>query len=858
MKKTISGLLTLLTVFALGHCELHAQSNRPVQNIAQISGITKAEDTDELMQYVNVLLLSAKDSSMVNGVITNEKGKFVITKVKNGNYILRLSFMGYKDLFRKVTVKGKNLDLGTLIMSPSSSTLNNVEIVAERQMMEYKLDKRVIDVDKNIVSTGGSASDVLENVPSVSVDEDGNVSLRGNSNVKVLIDGKPSELMGDDIATILAQIPASTISNVEVITNPSAKYDPEGMSGIINIKLKEKGDRGFSGNVNIAAGSAIETFMPRMNGSVALSYSTKKFGYSLSLDQRYNQRGRRNDNMKLLFGDNPGMLDAWMRSQRESMEESLGAGLNFSFDWYINDKNSLTLSYRVRGHNSPFDSTNIRNLNMLDRNFISSNMLDQVSNRTLDQITNGDDDGQFHTFSLNYQKRFKKPEQELMVDANFNIGSFNRSSDQILDYLNPTIPTYEKKDVSSNDNKRAVVYVNYSHPFSKSLRMEVGYNLNFSHRTSAYEYYINGSENKDLDMSYDFESTEYINALYATVGYSYGNWSGQLGLRGEIVTNEATKKMYDKDNDSFTKNYISPFPTLHLSYQLTQTQSMQFSYSRRINRPNMFTMMPNVDLSNPEHIRFGNPDINPEYTDAFEISHSIIFPKTTIFSSLYYRQTNDRISWFNFLWTEENARRYGFDWVLDIAGDEVDKGKLAMTSLNINKSMNYGLEFIIDQQITKWWKINLSANLFGNYSDATIINDSEIKYFTWDAKLNSTMNLPDNWVIQLSAQYFAPSETIQGNREAFYFGDIAIKKSINKQLSFSLRYSDMFRTMKRENTTITDDYLQFSVGRPYRQSVMLNFSYRFGSDKLLKKRQPSIKHLDDGSGSETGGATSED
>ena len=181
-----------------------------------------------------------------------------------------------------------------------------------------------------------------------------------------------------------------------------------------------------------------------------------------------------------------------------------------------------------------------------------------------------------------------------------------------------------------------------------------------------------------------------------------------------------------------------------------------------------------------------------------------------------------------------------------------------MTSLNIITSMNYGLEFIIDQQITKWWKINLSANLFGNYSDATIINDSEIKYFTWDAKLNSTMNLPDNWVIQLSAQYFAPSETIQGNREAFYFGDIAIKKSINKQVSFSLRYSDMFRTMKRRNTTITDDYLQFSVGRPYRQSVMLNFSYRFGSDKLLKKRQPSIKHLDDGSGSETGGATNED
>lgn len=809
-------------------------------------------NTEEILQYVNVALLNPKDSSMVNGVITDERGFFMMGGIKNkGNYILKLSFIGYKDFYKNIKWEGKPIKLGKLEMQTASEILEGVEIVAERQMMEYKLDKRVINVDKNLVSAGGSASDVLENVPSVSVDEDGAVSLRGNSNVKVLIDGKPSELLGNDLASVLAQIPASTIANIEVITNPSAKYDPEGMSGIINIKLKEKGNKGLSGNVNLTTGSSVEQFFPRLNGSAGVSYSTKKWGFSASVDGRYNERGRRSDNMKLLFDENKD-LDAWMRSKQSGNSQNGGGGAKIGFDWYINDKTSLTLSYNARLHNDPVNHAVIHNENLLDQHLDSL----LYSSRSLDQITDGNSHGQFNTVSLNFQKTFANPEQELMIDANWNFGEFYRESTQILDYLNPTRPNDTKKDVSSSNNDRAVVNVNYSHPFSKNLKMEVGYNLNYSNRYNLYEYYLGGSPVRNDDMSYDFYSTEYINALYATFGYSYGKWSGQLGLRGEIVTSDARKEMLNKDNVSFEKNYTSPFPTLHLSYQITDMQSAQLSYSRRINRPNMWTMMPNVDLSNPEHIRFGNPNIDPEYTDAVELGYSIILPKTTIFTSAYYRQTNNRISWFNFLWTEENAIKYGFEWVLDIAGDEVDKGKLAQTSLNIEKSVNYGLELIIDQQITKWWKVNLSANLFGNYTDATIINDKEIKSFNWDAKLNSTMNLPGEWTIQTSAMYFAASKTIQGERAARFFSDIAIKKNINKKITLSLRYADIFRTAGHNSTTITDDYISFRRGRPYRQSLTLNFSYRFGDGKPMKKAPK--KHLDNGAGGEAGGGESEE
>lgn len=815
-----------------------------------VTGKVIDANSEEVLPFVNVVLLSAKDSTLIDGTVTNEKGFFLLKNVKpNSNFILKLSFIGYKDVYRNIKLKDKPLNVGTLSMSTNSEILEGVEIVAERQMMEYKLDKRVINVEKNLVSAGGDASDVLENVPSVSVDEDGAVSLRGNSNVKVLIDGKPSELLGNDLATVLSQIPASTIANIEVITNPSAKYDPEGMSGIINIKLKEKGNKGLSGNINLTGGSAIEKFFPRTNGSAGISYSTKKWGFSASVDGRFNERGRRSDNMKLLFNQAKDGYDAWMRSKQSGNSSNLSGGGKIGFDWYIDDKTSLTLSYNGRVHGHPTDKATIANENLLDQRFGEDTSL--YSARSLDQITTGVSNGKFHTFSLNFSKQFNNPEQELMIDANWNMGGFYRESSQILDYWNPTIPNYEKKDISESNDDRAVVNINYSHPFSKTLKMEVGYNLNYSDRQSVYEYYLNGSEQRDDEMSYDFYSTEYINAIYATLGYSFGKWSGQLGLRGEIASSEGTKKMLNKEDDHFTKEYISPFPTLHLSYQITDMQSAQLSYSRRINRPNMFTMMPNVDLSSPEHIRFGNPNIDPEYTDAVELGYSIILPKTTIFTSAYYRQTNNRISWFNFLWTEENARKYGFEWVLDVAGDEVDKGKLAMTSLNIDKSVNYGLELIIDQQITKWWKVNLSANFFGNYTDATIINDNEIKSFNWDAKLNSTMNLPHEWTIQTSAMYFAPRKTIQGESAARFFSDIAIKKNINKKITLSLRYADIFRTAGHRSNTITDDYFSIRNGKPYRQSLTLNFSYRFGDGKPMKKMPK--KRLDNGAGGETGG-----
>ncbi|MDR1006629.1 MAG: TonB-dependent receptor family protein [Bacteroidales bacterium] len=815
--------LTILAMTMFLSANLFAQDkqgNAAKRKAVTLNGKVIDANNSEPLMYVNVILLNPKDSSLVSGGTTNEKGLFSF-ETKLGKYIMKVSYIGYKDIFRDIELKEAATNLGTLQMTSKATNLGAVEVSAQKSMMEYQLDKRVINIDQNIVTAGGDATDVLQSLPSVSVDEDGNVTLRGNSNVKVLIDGKPSELLGNDLATVLQQIPASTIESVEEITNPSAKYDPEGMSGIINIKLKEKEGRGLQGNFSVSGGSALQKLTPRSNASFGINYSTNKFALFAQADGRFSTRANKNDGLKFLFSHDTNMFSNIIRSQRKGQSENLSGGIKLGADWYINKKNTLTFTYggRMFGSLSDWDTINNTDLFLAD------------SPREVLEADDESRNGQFHNFAINYTKKFSNPEQELTLDANYNIGLFGNESTQLMDYS--FISDYEKKDESESRSNRAVVMLDYVHPFSKKARLDVGYNLNYSFGNSYQDYFINGNSQRDDAMSYTYNNDEQIHAIYATFGYSFNDkLSAQAGLRAEVFSSNGTRKIISDTAVKFETDYNSLYPTLHLSYAFTKTQSAQISYSRRVNRPRGWDLLPTVDISNPEQIRLGNPDLKPEYTDAYELGYSVIFPTTTIFASAYYRQTNDRITWYNFLWNTANAHDYGFDWALAIAGDEVDKGKLAMTSMNITKSYNYGLELIIDQQIAKWWKINVSGNLFGNYTDGSALGAAEVKSLNWDVKLTSTMTLPHDWNIQLSAQYLAPQKTIQGDNKAMYFADLAVRKSFwNKKGSLALRFSDIFNTRKRVGRTLTDDYFNFSYRKPYSQSINLTFSYRFGETK---------------------------
>lgn len=803
-----------------------------------ITGKVLDENTSEPLPYVSVALMRTNDSTIIDGGITTDAGVFNIQNRTNGKYILRCSFVGYKDLYKDIEVKNSSLDIGIVKLASTAETLEAVTVVGAKQMMEYKLDKRVINVDQNLVSTGGDASDVLEDVPSVEVDDEGNISLRGASNVTLLIDGKPSTMYGNDVATVLAQIPASQIDKVEVITNPSAKYNPEGMSGIINITLKEKGNMGFNGNVNISAGTPLKEWMPKERLSTSLNWSNSKFSLSASIDVDYNKRAMLSDNLRFMKGANGGTTDL-IRTKRDGGENGWGGGARLGGEWYINKYNTLSLSFNTHYHNTDNDYSTTRNQNLLHP--------DVADDRNNIDKSRGDNDGTFNNIGFTYQKEFKDRKDQLFyVSGTWNWGKFTRNTMDKITYDNAgeiyrgsTITNYMRGDTSESNNHRAVVDVHYVHPFSEKSQLEIGYNLNYneSSSTSITSYDTNGNKTRNLIESYDFDREEFIHALYATYGFQIGKFSAQLGLRKEFVNNDFTKTDFSGEKISFDKDYNPWYPTLHVSYQVNQMNSFQVSYSRRIRRPDPWTMMPNIDRSNKEYLRFGNPNIDPEYTNAFELGWSLMFHKTTIFTSAYYRQVSNGMTRFQFLWNEENARYYDFLWAWASASNE-GENVTAQTFVNLAHSSNYGLEVIVDRDITDWWKANLSMNFYGSYQDGSALNYDKTTSFNFDAKLNTTITLPKNFTIQVSGRYYAPRKNIQGRDNARYDVDLAIRKSLwNKQANIGLNFRDVFDSRGGFGYAYTDQYVSFTKRHPYSRSIRLSFSYNFGKTANMKRNK---------------------
>ena len=824
--------ITLLSlIMALFSISVYAQKG-------SIVGTVIEEKDSSPMPYVSVAIMKASgDSAIVNGGITDDKGEFEIKNVAYGKYIIKLSFVGYKEVSKNIEVNSPKLDFGTIKLNTTSENLEEVTIVGAKQMMEYKLDKRVVNVDQNLTAIGGNASDVLQDVPSLEVDDEGNISLRGASNVTLLVDGKPSTMYGNDVASVLKQIPASQIDKVEIITNPSAKYNPEGMSGIVNITLKEKGNMGFNGNINASTGSALNKWQPKESLAVSLNWSNKKFALSASGDLRYDQRGMKTDNLRFFEAGNNQVSDI-VRSRRDGGEKGLMGGFRLGGEWYINQYNTLSLNFNTHFHATPSDYSTT----------INENLLREIDDRNNIDKSDGDNHGIFNNVGFTYEKTFKdKKDQLFYASATWNWGNFNRKTEDDILYTNAgqvyngsVLEDYFRGDTSTSNNHRAVVDVHYVQPFGEKSSLEVGYNLNYNESTSKNKTFYNGLI--DNDESYDFEREEFIHAFYATYGFQLGKFSAQLGLRQEIVTNDFTKTTYNNVETKFDKDYNPLYPTIHLSYQLNQMNSFQISYSRRIRRPDPWTMMPNIDRTNKEYLRFGNPDIDPEYTNAFELGWSLMIKKTTIFTSAYYRQVSNGMTRFQFLWNEENAHKYGFDWAWESASNDEANSVTAQTFVNLSKSSNYGLEVIVDRDMTDWWRANLSMNFYGSYEDGTSLGYDEVTAFNFSAKLNTTFTLPKNFTIQLSGRYNAPRKTIQGKDDARYAVDLAIRKSLlDKRLSLALNFRDIFDTHGGFGYAYTDQYVSFTKRHPYSRSVNLSVSYNFGKTANMRKKLKQVE-----------------
>ena len=788
--------------------------------MGSISGVVVDNQTLQAVEYANLVVFRTKDSVMVGGAISNQKGNFLIEKVPFGNYYMVVSFIGYSSLkIPNIIVNPKDVDkkMGQIKFSPSSSTLGEVTVTAEKRMMEYTLDKKVVNVDKNLVSAGGSAVDVMQNIPAVTVDIDGNVSLRGSTNVNILIDGRPSSLSGMSRQAILEQIPASSIEAIEIITNPSAKYNPEGMSGIINIRLKKKTAQGLNGMVSTSAGTN-----NRYNNSINLNYSTEKFNVFASWDGRWNQGKGYGDTYRIeTLKDTSSYTTQHSDMKRIMDNNTVKAG----FDWYINPKNTLTLmgQYNTGGSERNQDLFSFTK----DYNFIKENDYKQHNKEIENDNSN--------MFALNYKKTFTQRGQELTADFSYSTSKSSENTDMTLNnYILNFVDTSSvslQKQYDDGNNWVANASINYIHPLGEKMKFETGYQGIFRNVDNDFHLEKSDTNNNyvnDINSSNHFKYKENINAIYGTLSKEWESISMQLGLRLEQANTTADQVTQVQ---SFKNNYFSIYPSIHISKKLAHKNEIQFSYSRRVNRPNMNDLNPFKDYSNPDMIHYGNPKLKPEYINSFELGHSKYWNKTSFYTSIYYRQINDVIKRIAFLDTN---------------------GISNMTNQNLAKGTSYGVDFILEQEILKWWRINANFSYFrtmieGNSIDGNISTDN----YSWTSKLNSTMNFGKTLSIQISGNYRAPIITPQGKMHETYSADIAIKKDLFKEkFSISFRVSDIFNTQKWNHDTYGTGFSASMSNKRQSQAAYLTISYKINGGLKTKARKKTTENGNNGGSDE--------
>lgn len=812
--------------------------------------------TGENIEYATVALLSPRDSTLKGGTVTESNGSFRL-EAPYGRYLLRITFIGYEPQYHKnavvLSADRPTVNLGKLPINPQATLMEAVEITAERSMVEYQLDKRVVNVDKNIVAGGGTATDVLEQVPSVAVDNDGNVTLRGSSNVKVLVNGRPSELLASDLSTLLEQIPASTVENVEVITNPSAKYDPEGMSGIINIKLKDRtaGALGLNGVVNVNVGAplpfvvpdSLPSFIPTAMGNISLNYTTEKYNLFLSADAGLRQRGNRAES-DIEYLDNTGAPISHNSIEQYSLNPGTMGSVKVGGEYYFDDKNSLLLSYQLRGGNRRRQSDSYAT-DLLFGDSLGYHQHTTSSNRNVN-----------HSFNLLYTKKFDRKDEELTFDATFSMRHVQGDGDQEQTYANPAAlwdNYYLRESLTENYHQALNLKANWLRPLDSFLgregwRLETGYEgrMDWPDQRADYyrtEYFPTGGT-FSLDRYYDslssthFDYRQHVHAVYATLGGSLTDaLSLQAGLRGEYASIYGEDLYRPADTVPVDKTYWQLYPTVHLSYKISDLQSAQLSYSRRVHRPHMWDLNPFMDIREDNQMSFGNPDLDPEYTNAFELSYNLGIKKVNLFTSVYYRQTNNMITHYGFTWCADSVARYAW-W--EPYNSQYD-GYRASTRLNLSTGYNYGMEFIFDWQIFAWWKINVSLNLYQSHIEGTeLLYNQSTSSFQASGKFSSFMTLPKDWTVQLSGQYWAPWLDLQTQMDPSYWVDLAVKKDVfDKRGTINLRVSDVFCTGGWGHTTYSQTFNRVMKGRRLSPVITVGFSWKINNG--LKQRPQQME-----------------
>lgn len=774
---------------------------------ATISGRVYEGSAGVPLEYANVVLYTAGDSAQVTGTITNPRGVFQLERVRTGSYFTAISFMGYRTYYSEtltITPAQEQIDLGRISLQPVALQIDDVVVEVERAPISYQIDKKVINVSQQQTAISGTAIEVLENVPSVTVDIEGNVSLRGSGNFTVLIDGRPSVL---EPSEALQQIPASSIENIEIVTNPSARYDPEGTAGIINIVMKKNERRGRSATVNFNAG-----WDDKYGGDVLLQQKTERLHGTIGLDYRKRSYAGtdRNENHTSL-----GQSTTFVLANGASLRGRTALGLRGELQWNLSDRDVLSLGGRYRDRVSERGA----NLNYNEWSQPGSGNLLYTS------LTERERSGNYYALFLNYQHAFYRQGHELYAELYFDRGESDEMTSNELRNSQQQI-TSGRRTTESGPGRELRAKLDYVHPLAGSRKFEAGFQSEIDHseeNTGLQEF--DRDAGTYLMLPQFSNSTTYNRNLHAAYALFSGEWQKfgyQAGLRGEY-----TYRDIDFSGQRFTIDRWDYFPTLHASYEFSGGKQMMASYTRRIDRPRGWHLEPFETWMDAYNVRSGNPALEPEYIDSYEAGVQTYFGNSLLSAETYYRVNHNKI-----------------ERVRSVYAENVTLHSMA----NVGTDYALGTELLFDFSLLRNWNVNLMGNLYqyrikGELRGETFDRES----FNWSARLNNNIKLARFTQLQINSRYNSPTVSSQGRREGFFVADVALRQDfLERQISATLQVRDLFGTAKYEYTSQGSDFYTYNYSTRESPIVMLNLRYN------LNRPQNDRQRGDDGGGMDYG------
>lgn len=798
---------TLLPVLAIAQNPQFSgapPTGRAIPQIGHIYGKILDATSGKGVEFATVSLFRIKDTSVVTGVYTKNNGDFSLDNLPFGQFILRINFVGYKDFQQNVIIFPPNnidKDLGNIKIQPTAQTLQEVEITGQRSTMTLALDKKVFNVEKSLASVGGTATDVLRQVPTVNVDVDGNVTLR-NGTPTIFVDGKQTPLTLD-------QIPADDIQSIEIITNPSAKYDAAGQAGILNIILKKNRKPGINGNILAGIGTG-----NKYNGGASLSIYKNPINITLNYFVNAQEQPMWDTTIRNNINQNN-----YLNQYEYDFNKRLFQVGRFSIDWYLDNRNTINLQAGMGG--GTFNS-----LSSLATDYLNSNMVqDSTSNR----ITSNVSHFEFKSGDLSFTHNFAKEKEQLSMEGNIREYSGPSMGYYNTVYLDSAggqsfLPILQNND-GNGTNRIITLQTDYTDPlnngkgkFETGLKATLGNSLNLA-TVSDYDY-LSKDYLTDTTASYNYAYQQQNYAAYVNYNNQIGGFSYQLGLRYEYFRFIGNNY---QDSSIFTYTQPGLYPSVFLTQKLGENSQLQLNYSRRVDRPSFWQISPRINYTNPEVLTEGNPELKPQYTNSFELNYSLNFGPNNLLATIYFRNTNNYIT----------------SYVTPLSGDT-----LLSTYVNANAANTYGAEITIATSITSWWDVTTNLNLYQTDIEASnLAANLSNSGLSWFGKLNSNTKLPANFTLQLTGHYQGPQVIPQGSIKGHGSVDLAIRKDFmkNKAASLTLAATDVFNN--EIQVTQTEDpglFSQTATRKRQSQIARLNFSYRFGKTNftLFKRKKP--------------------